>query len=230
MAINIAIDGPAGAGKSSVAKLVSKKLGFIYVDTGALYRTVGLYSIRNGVDTKNAPAVEQTLKDIEVKLDFIDGAQHVFLNGEDVSDAIRTPEASMGASDVSAIPAVRSFLFDLQRDIAKNNNCIMDGRDIGTVVLPEAQVKIFLTASPEARAQRRYKELVEKGENVTLEAVLEDINRRDLQDSTRSAAPLKQADDAILVDNSGCNLEQGAELLLDVIKKAFNDRGIENGI
>lgn len=219
MAINIAIDGPAGAGKSSVAKLVSKKLGYIYVDTGALYRTVGLYSIRKGIDTKDAEAVTETLKDIEVKLGFVDGAQHVFLNGEDVSEAIRTPEASMGASNVSAIPAVRTFLFDLQRDIAKNNNCIMDGRDIGTVVLPDAQIKLFLTASPEARAQRRYKELIEKGEKVDFQDVLDDINKRDYQDSHREIAPLKQAEDAVLVDNSGCNLEEGAELLLSIIKE-----------
>ncbi len=219
MAINIAIDGPAGAGKSSVAKLVSKKLGYIYVDTGALYRTVGLYSIRKGIDTKDTEAVTETLKAIEVKLGFVDGAQHVFLNGEDVSEAIRTPEASMGASNVSAIPAVRTFLFDLQRDIAKNNNCIMDGRDIGTVVLPDAQIKIFLTASPEARAERRYKELVEKGEKVDFNDVLDDINKRDYQDSHREIAPLKQAEDAILVDNSGCNLEEGAQLILDVIEE-----------
>ncbi|MBQ8575554.1 MAG: (d)CMP kinase [Clostridia bacterium] len=219
MAINIAIDGPAGAGKSSVAKLVSKKLGYIYVDTGALYRTVGLYSIRKGIDTKDAEAVTATLKDIEVKLGFVDGAQHVFLNGEDVSDAIRTPEASMGASNVSAIPAVRTFLFDLQRDIAKENDCIMDGRDIGTVVLPDAQIKIFLTASPEARAERRYKELIEKGEKVDFQDVLDDINKRDYQDSHREIAPLKQAEDAILVDNSGCNLEEGAQLILDVISE-----------
>jgi cytidylate kinase len=217
MAINIAIDGPAGAGKSSIAKLVSKALGYIYVDTGALYRTVGLYSIRKGIDTKDAEAVTATLGDIEVKLGFVDGAQHVFLNGEDVSDAIRTPEASMGASNVSAIPAVRTFLFDLQRDIAKNNNCIMDGRDIGTVVLPDAQIKIFLTASPEARAQRRYKELIEKGEKVEFQDVLDDINKRDYQDSHREIAPLKQAEDAILVDNSGCNLEEGTKLVLDII-------------
>lgn len=219
MAINIAIDGPAGAGKSSIAKLVSKKLGYIYVDTGALYRTVGLYSIRKGIDTKDAEAVTETLKDINVELGFVDGAQHVFLNGEDVSDAIRTPEASMGASNVSAIPAVRTFLFDLQRDIAKNNNCIMDGRDIGTVVLPDAQIKLFLTASPEARAERRYKELIEKGEKVDFQDVLDDINKRDYQDSHREIAPLKQAEDAILVDNSGCNLEEGTELVLGIIRE-----------
>ncbi len=222
MAINIAIDGPAGAGKSSIAKLASKELGYIYVDTGALYRTVGLYSIRKGIDTKNAEAVTATLSDIEVKLGFVDGAQHVFLNGEDVSEAIRTPEASMGASNVSAIPAVRTFLFDLQRDIAKNNNCIMDGRDIGTVVLPDAQIKIFLTASPEARAERRYKELIEKGEKVDFQDVLDDINKRDYQDSHREIAPLKQAEDAILLDNSGCNLEEGKELLLSIIRDKLN--------
>ncbi len=222
MAINIAIDGPAGAGKSSIAKLVSKELGYIYVDTGALYRTVGLYSIRKGIDTKNEEAVTATLKDIEVKLGFVDGAQHVFLNGEDVSDAIRTPEASMGASNVSAIPAVRTFLFDLQRDIAKNNNCIMDGRDIGTVVLPDAQIKLFLTASPEARAERRYKELIEKGEKVDFQDVLDDINKRDYQDSHREIAPLKQAEDALLVDNSGCNLEEGVALVMGVIKEKLN--------
>ena len=219
MAINIAIDGPAGAGKSSIAKLVSKELGYIYVDTGALDRTVGLYSIRKGIDTKDAEAVTATLKDIEVKLGFVDGAQHVFLNGEDVSDAIRTPEASMGASNVSAIPAVRTFLFDLQRDIAKNNNCIMDGRDIGTVVLPDAQIKLFLTASPEARAERRYKELIEKGEKVEFQDVLDDINKRDYQDSHREIAPLKQAEDALLVDNSGCNLEEGTALVIGIIKE-----------
>ena len=222
MAINIAIDGPAGAGKSSIAKLVSKELGYIYVDTGALYRTVGLYSIRKGIDTKDAQAITATLKDIEVKLGFVDGAQHVFLNGEDVSDAIRTPEASMGASNVSAIPAVRTFLFDLQRDIAKNNNCIMDGRDIGTVVLPDAQIKLFLTASPEARAERRYKELIEKGEKVDFQDVLDDINKRDYQDSHREIAPLKQAEDAVLVDNSGCNLEEGVALVIGIIKEKLN--------
>lgn len=222
MAINIAIDGPAGAGKSSIAKLVSKELGYIYVDTGALYRTVGLYSIRKGIDTKDAQAVTATLKDIEVKLGFVDGAQHVFLNGEDVSEAIRTPEASMGASNVSAIPAVRTFLFDLQRDIAKNNNCIMDGRDIGTVVLPDAQIKLFLTASPEARAERRYKELIEKGEKVDFQDVLDDINKRDYQDSHREIAPLKQAEDAVLVDNSGCNLEEGVALVIGIIKEKLN--------
>lgn len=219
MAINVAIDGPAGAGKSSVAKLIAKTLGYIYVDTGALYRTVGLYSIRRGIDTKNAEAVAATLSEIDVKLGFVDSAQHVFLNGEDVSEAIRTPEASMGASNVSAIPAVRAFLFDLQRDIAKNNNCIMDGRDIGTVVLPDAQVKIFLTTSPESRAKRRWLEMKEKGENPDFQDVLDDIIKRDYQDTHREIAPLKQAEDAIFFDNGDCNLEEGAERIIQIIKE-----------
>lgn len=219
MAINIAIDGPAGAGKSSTAKLIAKKLGYIYVDTGALYRTVGLYSIRKGTDTKDAEKVIATLPDVKVELKFIDGLQHVFLNGEDVSDAIRTPEASMGASNVSAIPKVREFLFDLQRSIAANNNCIMDGRDIGTVVLPNADVKIFLTASVEERANRRYKEMLEKGESADYNDILEDIKKRDYQDSHREIAPLRQADDAIFVDNGGYDLESGTEYLLGIIKE-----------
>ena len=219
MAVNIAIDGPAGAGKSSTAKLVAKKLGYIYVDTGALYRTVGLYSIRKGIDTKDAEKVIATLPDVKVELKFVDGAQHVFLNGEDVSEAIRTPEASMGASNVSAIPKVREFLFDLQRKIAAENDCIMDGRDIGTVVLPNADVKIFLTTSVEERANRRYKEMLEKGEEADYNEILEDIKKRDYQDSHREIAPLKQADDAIYVDNGGYNLEDGAEDLLRIIKE-----------
>lgn len=219
MAVNIAIDGPAGAGKSSTAKLVAKKLGYIYVDTGALYRTVGLYSIRKGIDTKDAEKVIATLPDVKVELKFVDGAQHVFLNGEDVSEAIRTPEASMGASNVSAIPKVREFLFDLQRKIAAENDCIMDGRDIGTVVLPNADVKIFLTTSVEERANRRYKEMLEKGEEADYNDILEDIKKRDYQDSHREIAPLKQAEDAIYVDNGGYNLEDGAEDLLRIIKE-----------
>lgn len=219
MAVNIAIDGPAGAGKSSTAKLVAKKLGYIYVDTGALYRTVGLYSIRKGIDTKNAEKVIATLPDVKVELKFVDGAQHVFLNGEDVSEAIRTPEASMGASNVSAIPKVREFLFDLQRKIAAEKDCIMDGRDIGTVVLPNADVKIFLTTSVEERANRRYKEMLEKGEEADYNDILEDIKKRDYQDSHREIAPLKQAEDAIYVDNGGYNLEDGAEDLLRIIKE-----------
>lgn len=221
MAFNVAIDGPAGAGKSSIARAAAKELGFIYVDTGALYRAVGVYGLRNGIDNKNAEAVAGMLPHISVELKFRDGVQHVYLNGEDVSEEIRTPPASMAASDVSAVPAVRQFLFDLQRDIAAKNDCIMDGRDIGTVVLPNAQVKIFLTASPEARAMRRYKELQEKGAKDTYEEVLADLLQRDYNDSHRAVAPLKPADDSITVDNSGLSLEDSIEQVLSVIRAAL---------
>ncbi len=221
MAFNVAIDGPAGAGKSSIARAAAKKLGFIYVDTGALYRAVGVYGLRNGIDNKNAEAVAGMLPHISVELKFRDGVQHVYLNGEDVSEEIRTPPASMAASDVSAVPAVRQFLFDLQRDIAAKNDCIMDGRDIGTVVLPNAQVKIFLTASPEARAMRRYKELQEKGAKDTYEDVLADLLQRDYNDSHRAVAPLKPAEDSITVDNSGLSLEDSIEQVLSVIRAAL---------
>lgn len=221
MAFNVAIDGPAGAGKSSIARAAAKELGFIYVDTGALYRAVGVYGLRNGIDNKNADAVAGMLPNISVELKFQDGVQHVYLNGEDVSEEIRTPPASMAASDVSAVPAVRQFLFDLQRDIAEKNDCIMDGRDIGTVVLPNAQVKIFLTASPEARAMRRYKELQEKGAKDTYEEVLSDLLQRDYNDSHRAVAPLKPAEDSITVDNSGLSLEDSIEQVLSVIRAAL---------
>lgn len=221
--INVAIDGPAGAGKSTIARTAAKNLGYIYVDTGALYRAVGVYSLRHGFDTKNADTVASTLPDIQVELKFLGDIQHVFLNGEDVSEEIRTPDASMAASDVSAVPAVRQFLFDLQRDIAKQNNCIMDGRDIGTVVLPDAQVKIFLTASPEARAQRRYKELQEKGASDTYEAVLADLKQRDYNDSHRAVAPLKPAEDSVLVDTTALNLEKSVEKVISVIRNKMTD-------
>ena len=221
MAFNVAIDGPAGAGKSSIARAAAKELGFIYVDTGALYRAVGVYGLRNGIDNKNAEAVAGMLPHISVELKFRDGVQHVYLNDEDVSEEIRTPPASMAASDVSAVPAVRHFLFDLQRDIAAKNDCIMDGRDIGTVVLPNAQVKIFLTASPEARAMRRYKELQEKGAKDTYEEVLTDLLQRDYNDSHRAVAPLKPAEDSITVDNSGLSLEDSIEQVLSVIRAAL---------
>lgn len=222
MAINVAIDGPAGAGKSTIARRAAASLGFIYVDTGALYRTVGLYSIRKGYDTKDAEKVNSTLPEIDIKLGFSGTEQRVFLNGEDVSEAIRTPEASMGASNVSAIPKVREFLFDLQKDIAKNNDCLMDGRDIGTVVLPDAQVKIFLTASPETRAKRRYKELIEKGSDVKFEDVLDDLIKRDYQDTHREIAPLKAADDAVLLDTSELDFEGSLRAVLDIIKGKIN--------
>ena len=217
--MNVAIDGPAGAGKSTIARAAAKKLGFIYVDTGALYRAVGVYSLRNGLDTENPETVEGTLPHIQVELQFQDGVQHVLLNGEDVSEEIRTPQASMAASAVSAVPAVRRFLFDLQREIAAKNDCIMDGRDIGTVVLPQAEVKIFLTASPETRAMRRFKELQEKGAPDTYEAVLADLKQRDYNDSHRSVAPLKPAEDSVLVDTSALTLPQSVEKVIEVIKE-----------
>ena len=217
--MNVAIDGPAGAGKSTIARAAAKKLGFIYVDTGALYRAVGVYSLRNGLDTENPETVEGTLPHIQVELQFQDVVQHVLLNGEDVSEEIRTPQASMAASAVSAVPAVRRFLFDLQREIAAKNDCIMDGRDIGTVVLPQAEVKIFLTASPETRAMRRFNELQEKGAPDTYEAVLADLKQRDYNDSHRAVAPLKPAEDSVLVDTSALTLPQSVEKVIEVIKE-----------
>ena len=221
--INVAIDGPAGAGKSTIARAASKELGYIYIDTGALYRTVGLNAVRLGVDLQNDDAVASTLtEELCVELKFVDGEQKMFLNGEDVSAAIRTPEASMAASRVSAVPAVRKYLFDLQKNLAKSNNCIMDGRDIGTVVLPDAEVKIFLTASPEARAQRRYKELQEKGLDASYDEVLADMIKRDYDDSHRAIAPLKQADDAVLCDTSELTLEESIKLVIDTIKNGIS--------
>lgn len=220
--INVAIDGPAGAGKSTVARGAAAKLGYIYVDTGALYRAVGVYALSKGLDTKDADAVSSVLPEITVELKFIDGVQHVFLNGKDVSVEIRTPDASMAASNVSAIPAVRSFLFDLQRDIASKNNCIMDGRDIGTVVLPHAQVKIFLTADPEERAMRRYKELIVKDPDVKYEDVLADLKVRDYQDSHREIAPLKPAEDSVVYNTTGNTLEESVEDVISIIKEKTN--------
>ena len=220
--VNVAIDGPAGAGKSTIARAASKELGYIYIDTGALYRTVGLNAVRLGVDIQNDEAVASTLThDLRVELKFIDGEQKMFLNDEDVSGAIRTPEASMAASRVSAVPAVRRYLFDLQKNLAKTNNCIMDGRDIGTVVLPDADVKIFLTASPEARARRRYKELLEKGIEASYEEVLADMVKRDYDDSHREIAPLKQAEDAFLCDTSELTLEESVKLVIDTIRRGI---------
>ncbi len=217
--INVAIDGPAGAGKSTVARAAAQKLGYIYVDTGALYRAVGVYCLRNSIVTTDVDGVGAILKDITVELKFIDGVQHVFLNGDDVSTEIRLPEASMAASNVSAIPSVRAFLFDLQRDIAAKNNCLMDGRDIGTVVLPNAQVKIFLTADPEERAMRRYKELVEKGSEVTYEEVLEDLKVRDYNDSHREIAPLKPAEDSVIVNTTGMTLEESINTIVKTVEE-----------
>ena len=217
--IAIAIDGPAGAGKSSLARTVANRLNFIYVDTGALYRSIGLAFLRNGIDTELNCNVEEELSKISIDIKFIDGVQHVFLNGEDVSEEIRTPKASMMASSVSAVPAVRAFLLDMQREFAEKYNVIMDGRDIGTVVLPDAQVKIFLTASDEERASRRFKELKEKGSNVTFEEVLRDMRERDYNDSHRAIAPLKPANDSVIADTTGLTIEESIELLMKIIKE-----------
>ena len=217
--INVAIDGPAGAGKSTIARAAAQKLGYIYVDTGALYRAVGVYCLRKGIETTDAQNVGAILNEITVELKFIDGVQHVFLNGDDVSTEIRLPEASMAASNVSAIPSVRAFLFDLQRDIAAKNNCIMDGRDIGTVVLPNAQVKIFLTADDTERAMRRYKELQEKGSNVTYQEVLDDLRVRDYNDSHREIAPLKPAEDSVIVNTTNYALEESVNKIVHTVEE-----------
>ena len=214
--INIAIDGPAGAGKSTIAKMVSAEMGYIYVDTGAMYRAVALYITENNISDEN---IENALKNADVSLRFSDGVQRVYLGDRDVSELIRTPEISMAASRTSAIPAVRARLFDLQQKLARENNIIMDGRDIGTVVLPNADVKIFLTASAEERANRRYKELSEKPNCPSYEEILKDINDRDYQDMHRETAPLRQAEDAVLVDTTELTLEQSAAKIAEIIKE-----------
>ena len=215
--ISIAIDGPAGAGKSTIAKGVAKKFGYIYVDTGAIYRTLAYYMLSNNILPEQTDKIISNLNNAKVEIKYIDGTQCVLLNGEDVSGKIRTPQISMAASTVSAIPEVRTHLLSIQRDLAKENNVIMDGRDIGTVVLPNATIKIFLTASVECRADRRYKEMVEKGIEGTLEEVIEDIKVRDYNDSHRAVAPLKPADDATVIDTSWQSLEQSIKQIEDFI-------------
>ena len=217
--IRIAIDGPGGAGKSSLAKAVASKLGIIYVDTGALYRTIGLYMLRNAINPKDADAVTAALPLFKLELKFIDGKQTILLDGEDVGDSIRTPEVSMAASAVSAIGSVREYLLNTQRDIANKNSVIMDGRDIGTVILPNAEIKIFLTASPAARAKRRYDELILKGQNVSYEQVYNEMVERDTNDSTRALAPCVPAEDAIMLDNSNLTAEQTVTDVLKIVKK-----------
>ena len=217
--VRIAIDGPGGAGKSSVAKAVAKKLGIIYVDTGALYRTIGLYMLNNGIDPKNESEVCKNLNRFTLELKFENGKQTILLDGADVGDSIRTPEASMAASAVSAHPAVREYLLNTQRDIAEKNSVIMDGRDIGTVILPRAEVKIFLTASPEMRAKRRYDELIQKGQSVSYEKVYLEMVERDKNDSTRAVAPCVAAKDAVLLDNSNLNQDETVRAVLDIVKK-----------
>lgn len=211
--ISVAIDGPSGAGKSSLAKRLAADLGYVYVDTGAMYRSIGLYAVRQGADLQDAAAVSALLPQIQLDIRLEDGTQHVYLNGEDVSEAIRAEEIGMAASAVSAHPAVRAFLLDTQRGLAANQNVLMDGRDIGTVVLPHATVKIFLTASAEARAQRRCKELQDKGQPADFATVLADIRQRDDQDTNRAVAPLRQAEDAIRVDTSDIDFDQSFAVL-----------------
>lgn len=222
--VSVAIDGPAGAGKSSISKAAAKRLGFIYVDTGALYRAVGLKFSKCGFGTSLECDIGKVLGSTSVDIRFINGEQRVFLDDEDVSDEIRTPEASMMASAVSAKPEVRAFLLDMQRKIAESNNILMDGRDIGTVVLPDATVKIYLTASAEVRAMRRFKELTEKGERVTYEEVFEDMQQRDYNDTHRDIAPLKQADGAVLADTSDCSFEESVELVLKIVKEGIESK------
>ncbi len=218
--ISIAIDGPSGAGKSTLARMLSRHFGFLYVDTGAIYRTLGLYAKRSGAGSKDESAVSALLPTADIKMRYNeDGVQHMFLNGEDVTDAIRSPDVSIYASDVSAIPSVRAFLLDMQRKAAEENSVVMDGRDIGTVVLPDADIKIFLTASSEERAMRRFLELKEKGSDASYDAVLRDIRYRDKNDSTRSIAPLRQPEDAVLADTTGYTLEESFELLKNIVKE-----------
>ncbi len=217
--VSDAIDGPAGAGKSTLARRLASDLGYIYVDTGAMYRTIGLYALRAGKDPKDNEAVNALLPEISLRLATLDGEQHIYLGEEDVSTAIRTEEAGMAASAVGANPAVRAYLLDTQRNMAKTQNVLMDGRDIGTVVLPDATVKIFLTASPEARAARRWKEYQAKGMPNTYEEVLADVKQRDYQDTHRAAAPLKQAEDAVLLDTSELNFEQSLDAMKQIIAR-----------
>lgn len=218
MGLNCALDGPSGAGKSTIAKAVAKKMGFVYVDTGALYRSIGYFALQNGADTTSGEAVVPLLSGMQVELKYVDGAQRVYLNSEDVSDKIRTPEISMAASNVSAIPEVRAFLLDLQRDIAAKNDIIMDGRDIGTVILPDADLKIFMTASAEERARRRFTELKEKGQDVEYDDILRDINQRDYNDTHRETAPLRKADDAVELDTTSMSIDEVVESICGLIE------------
>ena len=217
---SIALDGPSGAGKSTLAKLLAKALGFLYVDTGAIYRTVGLAASRRGIPLEDARAVEAILPQLEIGMSYgDDGLQHMYLNGEDVTEAIRRNEVSRYASQVSAIPAVRTYLLEMQRKLAREHDVIMDGRDIGTVVLPQADLKIFLTATAQDRARRRYEELLERGQQVDREQVLREVMERDERDIHRQTAPLRQAEDAVSVDTTGNSLEESYQLLLEVIRE-----------
>lgn len=219
---SIAIDGPSGAGKSTMAKALAQELNFLYVDTGAIYRTVGLEVFRRGMSPSDEEAVKAILPQLEIKMGYgEDGLQHMYLGGEDVTAAIRQHEISDYASKVSAIPAVRAFLLDMQRKMARENDVIMDGRDIGTVVLPNADLKVFLTAKAEDRAHRRYLELQQRGQQTDYETVLRDVIQRDRQDTEREIAPLRQAEDAVLVDTTGIDLVGSRKLLRDLVQERF---------
>ena len=218
--IAVAIDGPSGAGKSTLARAIAGRLGYVYVDTGAIYRTIGYYIWKAGVDPRDGAAVAAELPKLRVELRYgDDGLQRMFLNGQDVTDAIRLPEVSQYASQVSAHPAVRSYLLEMQRDLARTRSVVMDGRDIGTVVLPDARVKVFLTASPEARAQRRMRELEQRGTPQPFAQVLEEIQQRDYNDTHRATAPLRQAADAVALDTTELNFQESEEALLCIIQK-----------
>lgn len=218
--ISVAIDGPAGAGKSTIARRVAKELGFLYVDTGAIYRTVGYHMSLMGIGPKDKDGIARCIDDVNISIEYqADGVQHMILNGQDVTELIRTPEMSMMASGVSAQPCVRAYLLDMQRQLARTHNVVMDGRDIGTVVLPDAQVKVYLTASAEIRAERRYKELLAKGEKVRYEDVYLDVVKRDEQDMNRKIAPLKCADDAEVLDASYLTIDQVVAELKAIIRK-----------
>ena len=220
----VAIDGPSGAGKSTLARTVAEKLHFVYVDTGAIYRSIGWYALQQKIEPEDGEAVAALLEDLKMEIRYgEDGLQHMLVNGEDVTAAIRRPEVSAAASKVAAIPAVRTFLLEMQRGLAREHNVIMDGRDIGTVVLPDASCKIFLTASAEVRAQRRCKELAERGTPQDFDSVLEDMKRRDAQDCSRAVAPLKQAEDAVLLDTSEMDFEDSAAALLALIKEKIDE-------
>lgn len=217
--ISIAIDGPVGAGKSTIARMVAKKLNIIYVDTGAMYRTVGLYVIRKGLNPAEFDDVRSVIDEIELDVELTEKGQLIFLNGENVTDLIRTPEISMAASNVSAVPEVREKMVNIQRNLADSKSVVMDGRDIGTVVLPNASTKIYLSADLDVRTERRYKELINKGQTVTFEDVKEDIIKRDRNDMSRATSPLKKADDAIELDTTSLNLDQVVEKLISIVKK-----------
>ncbi len=217
--ISIAIDGPSSSGKSTVSKCLAKKLNFLNIDTGALYRAVAYFLIVNKINCENEPSIVKHLSKIKIDIKNKDYDQKIFLNNEDITNKIRSNDISMIASHISAMPSVRSYLLDLQRNLAKNNNVIMDGRDIGTVVLPNADIKIFLTASPEVRAKRRYKQLIRKNENISYEEILNTLNKRDFNDSQRKTAPLKPAHDALIFDNSEYTLNKTVDMLLKIIKE-----------